>query len=83
MQESGIRASYARSDNLWPTSSMMPCAHCSEEKRERRRMERHCYHCNMPGHQISSCQEKEKDEESQLLRQAVDAGTQKNADEED
>ncbi|KAJ0800089.1 putative transcription factor interactor and regulator CCHC(Zn) family [Helianthus annuus] len=64
MQESGMRASYARSDNLRPTSSMMPCAHCSEEKRERRRMEHCCYYCNMPGHQISSCQEKEKDEEN-------------------
>ncbi|MFS7958484.1 putative transcription factor interactor and regulator CCHC(Zn) family [Helianthus anomalus] len=61
---------------------MMPCLHCSQEKRERRRMQRRCYYCNMPGHQISSCQEKEKDEERQLLRQAVDAGTQKCPDEE-
>ncbi|KAJ0447934.1 hypothetical protein HanRHA438_Chr17g0818261 [Helianthus annuus] len=82
MQESGIRASYSINDNLRPTSSMMPCAHCSEERRERRRMERRCYYSNMSGHQISSCQEKEKDEENQLLRQAVDAGTQKNAEEE-
>ncbi|KAJ0441141.1 putative transcription factor interactor and regulator CCHC(Zn) family [Helianthus annuus] len=76
MQQSGIRASISISDNLRPTSSMMPCAHCSEERRDRRRMERRCYYCNMPGHQISSCQEKEKDEENQLLRQAVNAGIQ-------
>ncbi|KAJ0718667.1 putative transcription factor interactor and regulator CCHC(Zn) family [Helianthus annuus] len=75
-QESGIRASISISDNLRPTSSMMPCAHCSEERRDCRRMERRCYYCNMPGHQISSCQEKEKDEENQLLRQAVNAGIQ-------
>ncbi|KAJ0629847.1 putative transcription factor interactor and regulator CCHC(Zn) family [Helianthus annuus] len=74
IQQSGIRASISISDNLRPTSSMMPCAHCSEEKRDRRRMECRCYYCNMPGHQISSCQE--KDEENQLLRQAVNAGIQ-------
>ncbi|KAL9995747.1 putative transcription factor interactor and regulator CCHC(Zn) family [Helianthus debilis subsp. tardiflorus] len=78
IQQSGIRASISISDNLRPTSSMMPCAHCSKERRDRRRMERRCYYCNMPSHQISSCQEKEKekDEENQLLRQAVNAGIQ-------
>ncbi|KAJ0447789.1 putative transcription factor interactor and regulator ARID family [Helianthus annuus] len=74
--QSGIRASSSISDNLRQTSSMMPCAHCSEERRDRRRMERRCYYCNMPGHEISSCQEKEKDEENQLLRQAANVGIQ-------
>ncbi|KAF5813961.1 putative transcription factor interactor and regulator CCHC(Zn) family [Helianthus annuus] len=55
----------------------MPCMHCTEEKRERKWMQRCCYYCNRPGHKISTCQEKEKDEESQLLRLAVNKGTQK------
>ncbi|KAF5811860.1 putative transcription factor interactor and regulator CCHC(Zn) family [Helianthus annuus] len=51
--------------------------HCTEEKRERRWMQRRCYYCNQPGHQISTCEMKENDEEVQLLRLAVNAGTQK------
>ncbi|KAJ0589244.1 putative transcription factor interactor and regulator CCHC(Zn) family [Helianthus annuus] len=74
---SGIRAGYVSDDDLKPSSTMMPCMHCTEEKRERKWMQRCCYYCNRPGHKISTCQEKEKDEESQLLRLAVNTGTQK------
>ncbi|KAM0063895.1 putative transcription factor interactor and regulator CCHC(Zn) family [Helianthus debilis subsp. tardiflorus] len=81
-QESGIRSGYVSDDDLKPSSTMMPCLHCTEEKCERRWMQRRCYYCNKPGHRISTCQEKEKDEESQLLRLAVDTGTKKYSDEE-
>ncbi|KAJ0914530.1 putative transcription factor interactor and regulator CCHC(Zn) family [Helianthus annuus] len=74
---SGMRAGYVSDDDLKPSSTMMPCMHCTEEKRERKWMQRCCYYCNRPGHKISTCQEKEKDEESQLLRLAVNTGTQK------
>ncbi|KAJ0528166.1 putative transcription factor interactor and regulator CCHC(Zn) family [Helianthus annuus] len=75
-QESGIRASFINSDDLRPTSTMMPCKHCSDEKKERRWLQRRCYYCNKPGHQISTCMLKENDEETQLLRLAIDTGTQ-------
>ncbi|KAJ0566123.1 putative transcription factor interactor and regulator CCHC(Zn) family [Helianthus annuus] len=74
---SGIRAGYISDYDLKPSSTMMPCMHCIEEKRDPKWMQRCCYYCNRPGHKISTCQEKEKDEESQLLRLAVNMGTQK------
>ncbi|MFS7953160.1 putative transcription factor interactor and regulator CCHC(Zn) family [Helianthus anomalus] len=74
---SGIRAGNVCDYDLKPSSTMMPCMHCIEEKHDRKWMQRCCYYCNRPGHKISTCQEKEKDEESQLLRLAVNMGTQK------
>ncbi|KAF5773714.1 putative transcription factor & chromatin remodeling ARID family [Helianthus annuus] len=79
---SGIRAGYISDDDLKPSSTMMPCMHCTEEKCERKWMQRCCYYYNRPGHKISACQEKEKDEESQLLRLAVNTATQKHQNEE-
>ncbi|MFS7983157.1 putative transcription factor interactor and regulator CCHC(Zn) family [Helianthus anomalus] len=77
---SGIRAGYASDDDLKPSSTMLPCTHCTEEKRERKWMQRCCYYCNRPGHKISACQEKKKDEESQFVRLAVNTKTQKRLD---
>ncbi|MFS7928799.1 putative transcription factor interactor and regulator CCHC(Zn) family [Helianthus anomalus] len=79
IHQSGIRAGYVSDDELRPTSSMMPCEHFTDE---RRWLQRRCYYCNKPDHQISTCKEKEKGEETQLLRLAVDTKTQKqqNAD---
>ncbi|KAJ0771195.1 putative transcription factor interactor and regulator CCHC(Zn) family [Helianthus annuus] len=80
VQHSGIRAMYTtRSDaEIKPTATTLPCQHCTEEKNERKqrsRRERICYYCHLPGHQIYTCKSKENDEESQLIRQAINAGT--------
>uniref|UniRef100_A0A251UHJ1 Putative ARID DNA-binding domain, Zinc finger, CCHC-type n=1 Tax=Helianthus annuus TaxID=4232 RepID=A0A251UHJ1_HELAN len=82
VQQSGIRATSESDADLRPTSSTLPCKHCSDEKRERRWLQRRCYYCNKPGHQISTCKMKENDEETQLIRLAIDTGTQQqqNAD---
>ncbi|KAF5781878.1 putative transcription factor interactor and regulator CCHC(Zn) family [Helianthus annuus] len=42
-----------------------------------------CYYCNIPGHQISNCKRKEEDEESQLIRIAINTGVEKQRDDED
>ncbi|MFS8015209.1 putative transcription factor interactor and regulator CCHC(Zn) family [Helianthus anomalus] len=76
-QHSGIRATLRSDAEIKPTATMMPCQHCSDEKNERKRRsrrERLCYYCHLPGHQIYTCKSKENDEESQLIRQAINNG---------
>ncbi|KAJ0950573.1 putative transcription factor interactor and regulator CCHC(Zn) family [Helianthus annuus] len=85
-QHSGIRAMFAtRSDaEIKPTATTIPCQHCFEEKNERKQRSRRvrlCYYCHLPGHQIYTCKSKENDEESQLIRQAINAGTRTQNDE--
>ncbi|KAF5817364.1 putative transcription factor interactor and regulator CCHC(Zn) family [Helianthus annuus] len=79
-QQSGIRATSRREEIPATTSTTLPCIHCSYEKRERRWLQRKCYYCNQPGHQIASCKRKEEDEASQLIRLAVNTGTQSQKD---
>ncbi|KAF5764194.1 putative transcription factor interactor and regulator CCHC(Zn) family [Helianthus annuus] len=67
--QSGIRATSEDDSDLRPTSS-------SDEERERRWLQRRCNYCNKPGHQISTCKMKEDDEETQLIRLAIDTETQ-------
>ncbi|KAM0028018.1 putative transcription factor interactor and regulator CCHC(Zn) family [Helianthus debilis subsp. tardiflorus] len=77
---SGIRTTVKKEEDPGPTSSMMPCQHCSNEKIERRKKEsfhKRCYYCNEPEHQIISCKTKENDEATQLLRQAINTGIQR------
>ncbi|KAJ0455409.1 putative transcription factor interactor and regulator CCHC(Zn) family [Helianthus annuus] len=76
-QHSGIRATTRFDAEVKPTATSMPCQHCIDEKNERKRRtqrERLCYYCHLPGHQIYTCKAKENDEESQLIRQAINAG---------
>ncbi|KAF5753783.1 putative transcription factor interactor and regulator CCHC(Zn) family [Helianthus annuus] len=73
-QHSGIRATdYS---NLRATSTTIPCQHCADEKRGRRWLVKRCYYCNNPGHQVSNCKRKESDEETQLIRLAINTGVQ-------
>ncbi|KAJ0508305.1 putative transcription factor interactor and regulator CCHC(Zn) family [Helianthus annuus] len=76
-QHSGIRATKRQDAEMKPTNTEMPCQHCIDEKNERKRRsrrERLCYYCHLPGHQIYTCKSKENDEESQLIRQAINNG---------
>ncbi|KAM0051771.1 putative transcription factor interactor and regulator CCHC(Zn) family [Helianthus debilis subsp. tardiflorus] len=76
-QHSGIRATERQDAEMKPTNTVMPCQHCIDEKNERKRRsrrERLCYYCHLPGHQIYTCKSKENDEESQLIRQAINNG---------
>ncbi|KAF5769193.1 putative transcription factor interactor and regulator CCHC(Zn) family [Helianthus annuus] len=76
-QHSGIRATERQDAGMKPTNTVMPCQHCIDEKNERKRRsrrERLCYYCHLPGHQIYTCKSKENDEESQLIRQAINNG---------
>ncbi|KAF5760608.1 putative transcription factor interactor and regulator CCHC(Zn) family [Helianthus annuus] len=76
--QSGIRASVS---DLRATSTMFPCQHCTDERRERKWLMKRCYYCNSPGHQISNCKNKEDDEESQLVRLAINTGVQRQNEE--
>ncbi|MFS7988969.1 putative transcription factor interactor and regulator CCHC(Zn) family [Helianthus anomalus] len=70
----GIRApGYS---DLRATSTTFPCQHCADERRERKWLMKRCYYYNNPGHQISNCKKKEDDEESQLIRLAINTGVQ-------
>ncbi|MFS8010855.1 putative transcription factor interactor and regulator CCHC(Zn) family [Helianthus anomalus] len=76
-QHNGIRAITIFDAEIKPTATSMPCQHCIDEKNERKRRtqrERLCYYCHLPGHQIYTCKAKENDEESQLIRQAINDG---------
>ncbi|KAJ0876263.1 putative transcription factor interactor and regulator CCHC(Zn) family [Helianthus annuus] len=75
-QHSGIRA--AGNSNLRATSTTIPCQHCADEKRGRRWLVKRCYYCNNPGHQVSNCKRKENEEETQLIRHAINTGVQQN-----
>ncbi|KAM0068546.1 putative transcription factor interactor and regulator CCHC(Zn) family [Helianthus debilis subsp. tardiflorus] len=84
-QQSGIRATECEED-LKPTSTMMPCKHCIDEKKEQRRtslLQRRCYYCNEPEHQILSCKTKENDEATQLIRLAINTRIQQQESVED
>ncbi|KAJ0798694.1 putative transcription factor interactor and regulator CCHC(Zn) family [Helianthus annuus] len=73
-QYSGIRApGYS---DLRATSTTIPCQHRADERRGRRWLIKRCYYCNNPGHQVSNCKRKENDEESQLIRLAINTGVQ-------
>ncbi|KAF5819808.1 putative transcription factor interactor and regulator CCHC(Zn) family [Helianthus annuus] len=77
---SGIRATVKRDNEIQSTSTLMPCDHCTNEKIERRKKEsfhKRCYYCHEPGHQIISCKMKENDEATQLIRQAINTGIQR------
>ncbi|KAJ0702143.1 putative transcription factor interactor and regulator CCHC(Zn) family [Helianthus annuus] len=78
---SGIRA--PSNFDLRASSTTLPCQHCSDGRRERRWLNRRCYYYNNPGHQISNCKKKEDDEESQLIRLAINTGTQQQHDEDE
>ncbi|MFS7934945.1 putative transcription factor interactor and regulator CCHC(Zn) family [Helianthus anomalus] len=71
---SGIRAS-GYSD-LRATSTTIPCQHCADERKGRRWLVKRCYYCNNPGHQVSNCKRKESDEETQLIRLAINTDVQ-------
>ncbi|KAJ0603885.1 putative transcription factor interactor and regulator CCHC(Zn) family [Helianthus annuus] len=79
-QQSGIRATSDKCAGIKPTSTTLPCQHCTDEQNERiRRVPRAklCYYCHSPGHQIYNCKVKEDDEVTQLLRQAINSGTKR------
>ncbi|KAJ0669743.1 putative transferase transcription factor interactor and regulator CCHC(Zn) family [Helianthus annuus] len=78
IQQSGIRASVS---DPRATSTMFPCQHCTDERRERKWLMKRCYYCNSPGHQISNCKNKEDDEEYQLVRFAINTGVQRHNEE--
>ncbi|KAF5757712.1 putative transcription factor interactor and regulator CCHC(Zn) family [Helianthus annuus] len=83
-QHSGIRATLGKNAEIKPTSTTMPCQHCIDEKNEKERRipcVRLCYYCHQPGHQIYSCKAKENDEATELINQAINAGTQRQDDE--
>ncbi|KAJ0684385.1 putative transcription factor interactor and regulator CCHC(Zn) family [Helianthus annuus] len=75
----GIRATADyEGDRVYASATVLPCKHCSDEQRERsmaKTIQRRCYYCNQPGHQIAFCKEKENDEATLLIRQAIDTGT--------
>ncbi|MFS7970806.1 putative transcription factor interactor and regulator CCHC(Zn) family [Helianthus anomalus] len=63
-----------------PSSTLLPCQHCTDEakgKTKRNQREKTCYYCHQPGHQIDACKKKEIDEATQLIRQAVNEGIQR------
>ncbi|KAJ0516382.1 putative transcription factor interactor and regulator CCHC(Zn) family [Helianthus annuus] len=77
----GIRARATadyEGDRVYASATVLPCKHCSDEQRERsmaKTIQRRCYYYNEPGHQIAFCKEKENDEATLLIRQAIDTGT--------
>ncbi|KAJ0503552.1 putative transcription factor interactor and regulator CCHC(Zn) family [Helianthus annuus] len=81
---SGIRATPDyKGDRIYEFASVLPCKHCSDEQRERsmtKVIQKRCYYCNQPGHQIAYCKEKENDEAYMLIRQATETGIQKQDD---
>ncbi|MFS8024306.1 hypothetical protein Hanom_Chr16g01461671 [Helianthus anomalus] len=83
VQQCGIRATGENDSDFRPTSTTLPCKHCSEKKREHRWLVRRCYYCNQPGIEISICKMKEDDEELQLIRIAINTGTQQQHSEDD
>ncbi|MFS7984628.1 putative transcription factor interactor and regulator CCHC(Zn) family [Helianthus anomalus] len=86
-QQTGIRATVERDDDVSnSSSSMMPCKHYSDKKKERRKMNslhRRCYYCNEPDHQLVSCKTKENVEATQLIRHAINTGIQQHDADED
>ncbi|KAJ0746331.1 putative transcription factor interactor and regulator CCHC(Zn) family [Helianthus annuus] len=79
-QHSGIRASLGKKTEIKPTSTLLPCQHCTDEKNDKDKRiprVRVCYYCHQSGHQIYSCNKKENDEATQLIQQAVNTGIQK------
>ncbi|KAJ0802327.1 putative transcription factor interactor and regulator CCHC(Zn) family [Helianthus annuus] len=76
-QHSGIRATHGKRTEIHETSVTLPCQHCTDEINERNKRTprvRLCYYCHSPGHQIYNCIEKDNDETSQLLKQAINVG---------
>ncbi|KAJ0794603.1 putative transcription factor interactor and regulator CCHC(Zn) family [Helianthus annuus] len=77
---SGIRATPDyKGDRICESATVLPCKHCSDEQRERsmgKVIQKRCYYCKQPGHQIAFCREKERDEATLLIRQVIDTGTQ-------
>ncbi|KAJ0434921.1 putative transcription factor interactor and regulator CCHC(Zn) family [Helianthus annuus] len=81
-QQSGIRAVLGKMNKteIKPSSTLLPCQHCTDEakgKTKRNQREKTCYYCHQPGHQIHACKNKETDEATQLIRQAVNEGIQR------
>ncbi|KAF5819646.1 putative transcription factor interactor and regulator CCHC(Zn) family [Helianthus annuus] len=84
-QHSDIRATVGKSAEIKPTSTTLPCQHCIDEKNEKERRiprVRLCYYCHQPRHHIYSCKAKENDDATQLINQAINAGIQRQDDEE-
>ncbi|KAF5784493.1 putative transcription factor interactor and regulator CCHC(Zn) family [Helianthus annuus] len=81
VQQSGIRAPDYSEPRA--SSTTLPCQHCADERRERKWVMKRCYYCNIPGHQISNCKRKEEDEESQLIRIAINTGMEQQREDED
>ncbi|KAF5809216.1 putative transcription factor interactor and regulator CCHC(Zn) family [Helianthus annuus] len=79
-QHSGIRAETRKKKvEIKSSSTVLPCQHCTDEmksKNKRIQREKTCFYCHQPGHQIYSCNKKETDEATQLIRQAVNMGIQ-------
>ncbi|KAJ0433137.1 putative transcription factor interactor and regulator CCHC(Zn) family [Helianthus annuus] len=79
-QHSGIRAETGKKKvEIKSSSTVLPCQHCTDEmnsKNKRIQREKTCFYCHQPGHQIYSCNKKETDEATQLIRQAVNMGIQ-------
>ncbi|KAJ0567087.1 putative transcription factor interactor and regulator CCHC(Zn) family [Helianthus annuus] len=79
-QHSGIRAETGKKKvEIKSSSTVLPCQHCTDEMKnnnKRFQREKTCFYCHQPGHQIYSCNKKETDEATQLIRQAVNMGIQ-------
>ncbi|KAM0047428.1 putative transcription factor interactor and regulator CCHC(Zn) family [Helianthus debilis subsp. tardiflorus] len=79
-QHSGIRAETGKKNaEIKSSSTVLPCQHCTDEvnsKNKRIQREKTCFYCHQPRHQIYSCNKKETDEATQLIRQAVNMGIQ-------
>ncbi|KAJ0442037.1 putative transcription factor interactor and regulator CCHC(Zn) family [Helianthus annuus] len=82
----GIRATTDHAgERIYTSATVLPCKHCSDEQHERsmaKTIPRRCYYCNQPGHQIAYCKEKENDEATLLIRQAIETGIQKHEEDE-
>ncbi|MFS7987677.1 putative transcription factor interactor and regulator CCHC(Zn) family [Helianthus anomalus] len=80
-QHSDIRASMGKKKTeIKSTSTLLPSQHYTDEmngKNKRSHREKTCFFCHKLGHQIYPCQKKETDEATQLIRQAVNIGIQK------
>ncbi|KAM0046070.1 putative transcription factor interactor and regulator CCHC(Zn) family [Helianthus debilis subsp. tardiflorus] len=81
-QHSGIRAVLGKMNKIEikPSSTLLPCQHCTDEAREkikRNHREKTCYYCRQPRHKIHACKRKETDEATQLIRQTVNEGIQR------
>ncbi|KAJ0678364.1 putative transcription factor interactor and regulator CCHC(Zn) family [Helianthus annuus] len=83
IQQCGIRATSENDEDHMAISSTLQCRHCSDEKKERKWLQKRCYYCNMPGRQIASCKAKEDDEATQLIRLAINTGTQPQKEDDD